>query len=279
MSQASPETGTLDGKLGIALNYEWHRVENASATLVFIHGLAEHTGRYRHIVAEFTGRGYSCFVMDLRGHGRSGGKRVFVNRFSEYVEDTDRAVQWVKNAQPDVPVFVVGHSMGGLIAATYALTHADRIAGVVLSSPAFGAAVPIPAWKNLLGKVASRVHPALAVPTGISSRWISRDPAVVTAYDNDPLVTKKATARWYTEFLDAQEQLFAQAQRFKIPYLMLVASADKIVDPAAMQRFHGMSGSEDKAMEVYPELYHEVFNEPEKDAVFADVANWLASHQ
>ena len=277
MAAPAPQTGMIDGKLGVRLAYRWRQREDARAVVIIVHGVAEHAGRYEHVVDALYGRGFSVLSYDQRGHGVSEGPRVFVNRFSEYTDDLDRFVDFVARAQPGLPCFVLGHSMGGLVLATHLIAHPGRLAGALLSSPGFIAAVPVPAWKETLAKVASRLAPKLAVPTDIPPEWVSRDAAVVAAYAADPLVTTKATTRWYTEFVDAQARALAGAGRVRTPTLILSAGADKIVDPAGTDRFFRALGAEDKTLIPYPALYHEVLNEPEKGAVIKDVGDWLVA--
>ena len=186
----------------------------------------------------------------------------------------DRALGEVKRRAPALPVILIGHSMGGLIVTLWAL-HRDDVAGLVVSSPAYANKVVVPPWKDALGKAMSKVWPALAIPTGLDAALVSRDIDVVNAYDADPLVTNKATARWYTETLDAQATVMTQAKQMTVPLLALAAGGDQIVDATAIDTFVQACGSADKTIQHYPELYHEVFNEPEREAVFADVVGWI----
>jgi len=268
-------TGTFEGRGGVRLHYRWDEVSPPRAVVVVVHGIAEHGGRYDHVASALTAAGFGCLRVDLRGHGRSAGRRVYVERFDEYVGDTLAGVRFVRDRQPGVPIFALGHSMGGLVAILLALDHPDTLAGLALSSPGLRAKVHIPAWKDALGRIMSRLVPTLAIPTGIPPTSVSRDPAVVKAYQADPLVTTKATARWYTEYLAAQARAMGDAPRLRTPTLMLVAGSDVLVDPEASQAFFDGLGAQDKTFQPYPDLYHEVFNEPERDAVIADLLAWL----
>ncbi|MGM0574181.1 MAG: alpha/beta hydrolase [Myxococcota bacterium] len=272
---ATEETGYLDQGAGVRLFYRWHPVEDPRATLVFVHGFGEHSGRYLHVFEAMNAAGFDCLGFDYRGYGRADGRRGYVERFDDYVDDVERAVRAARDRRPDAPLFIVGHSQGGLVAAAYALARGDRADGFALSSPGFGVAVPVPAWKDALARVMSRIWPTLSVPTGIESSLVSRDPDVVAAYDADPLVLRAATARWYVEFLEAQERILAGAGRIDRPMLVLQAGDDRLVDPAATRRFFERLGSEDKTFVPYEGLYHEIFNEPERDRVLGDLRGWL----
>jgi len=277
MAIQSGETGTLEGKGGLRLYYRWRPVDDARAVAVVVHGLAEHSGRYEHVFAALGEGCVSALGVDLRGHGRSGGARVYVDRFEDYVEDVERAIALARERAPGLPLFVIGHSMGGLVAIHHALAHGAGVAGYVFSSPGLRAAVRVPAWKDALGKVMSKVWPGLAIPTGIGPELVSSDPAVVAAYANDPLVTKTATARWYASFVAAQASAMARAGELLRPSLVLLGEADKLVDPRGGQDFFAVLGATDKTLKTYPGLYHEVFNEPEQQRVLADVVAWIGA--
>ncbi len=278
MANLTQDTGTIEGLAGVELFYRWDPVTDPKGAVVIVHGLAEHSGRYAHVVAALNAAGYSCMGVDLRGHGRSSGRRVFLRRFSEYVDDVQRAVRALRRREPEAPLFVIGHSMGGVVALLYAIEHGPTLAGVVLSAPGLRAKIPVPPWKDALGRLMSKVWPTLAIPTGIPPRDVSRDPEVVRAYEADPLVTKKATARWYTEFLGAQDEALRGAPTVTVPALVLAPLGDRVVDPECYHQVHAALGSKDKTLKLYPGLFHEVFNEPEKDEALAVVTAWLDGH-
>jgi lysophospholipase len=273
--------GSLDSRLGIQLFYRWRPADKARATVVVVHGWAEHSGRYGHVMDALNARGLSCLAFDCRGHGLAEGRRSYINRYDEYLADLDRAVVKARELSGErPPLFLLGHSQGGLIAARYASDPAygcAGLAGVVLSSPAFGFALKVPAWKDLLGRVASKVAPHLAIPAGLDPRFISRDPAAVKAYLADPLVFDKATARWYQESLQAQQDAVAGAGAISVPILVMQAGDDRVADPAATERFVGRLPSKAKRYRVWPGLYHEIFNErePDRAAVLTALGDWF----
>lgn len=255
------------------------------ALLFFVHGLAEHFGRYGFPVDYFTARGYACAGLDLRGHGRSTGLRAHVDRFDGYLDDVDAARRHVaallaEQGHEDLPTILVGHSMGGVVATLYAHKYGADLQGLVLSSPGF-AAHPDSApsfFIELLGKIASKLLPKLLFPTDLDPTFVCRDPAVVEAYRQDPLVTSKVSARWFTEFLAAQARSFQAAETegaFSMPILAMQSEADRLVDPAATARFAALVGPEGCRFNGWPGLFHEMFNEPERNDVFQFLETWL----
>lgn len=273
------ENGTCKGQGGVELAYEVSLVAGKPRGVVILsHGVAEHIGRYNHVIEAFGAAGFITYAHDHRGHGKSGGTRVFVEHFEAYADDLDDAVGRMKARFPALPIFLFGHSMGGLIAIDHLIRYPDRVAGAVLSGPGVEVGAKVPKWKDALARVMSRLWPKLAVPTGIPAEDISRDPATVAAYKADPMVTNKATARWYTEFLDTQARAFAHASAIQTPLLIAWGGHDKLVNPNAIARWAESVGSKDKTTRLYPELYHEIVNEPERAIVLADITRWLEAH-
>ncbi len=246
----------------------------SAARAVISHGYAEHGGRYRHVAERLTGAGLTVVVPDHRGHGRSEGRTVSVRRFDDYVADLHQVVLDVAIEQGDAPTVLLGHSMGGLIAALYALRHPEELRGLVLSAPAVvasGISAPAIAIGRLLARVAPEVG-ALKLPL----ERISRDPAVVAAYMADPLVhPRRVRARLGAEMLRAIDEVAAGVPRLTLPLLVMQGSADALVDPSAAAYVHDRVGSGDRTLKVYPGLYHEIFNEPERDRVLDDLLEWL----
>jgi alpha-beta hydrolase superfamily lysophospholipase len=271
------ERGNWKGTGGVDLAFELLVPEGGAprAVVVLSHGVAEHAGRYAHLADALAARGFAFFGYDHRGHGRSGGTRVYVDRFADYAADLEAAIAKAKARFPGVPVFVFGHSMGGLIAIDHLIRYPESLTGAVLSGPGVEVGVKVPGWKDALGRVMSKVWPKLAIPTGIPPADISRDPDVVRAYERDPLVTNKATARWYTEFIDTQARAFAHASSIRTPLLIVWGGRDRLVGVNGIVRFAESVASEDKTLIPYPELFHEVVNEPEREVVIGDVLRWL----
>ena len=253
----------------------WLPETNPKAALLLVHGLAEHSGRYANLVAHLVPRGYAVYGMDHVGHGKSDGARAHVQRFDDFVQPLRTYFGMVREWQPVAPIFLVGHSLGALIGATYLLDYQDGLQGAILSGPAVKIPGNISPAIVAAGKILSALIPGIGI-LGLDARGISRDPAVVAAYVNDPLVfTGKTTARLGAEMLKAMQRVTAEANRIRLPVLILQGGADKLVDPAGARMLHDLAGSADKTLKVYEGLYHEVYNEPEHDQVLRDVESWL----
>jgi alpha-beta hydrolase superfamily lysophospholipase len=250
------------------------------------------------------------FTFDLRGHGRSPGRRGHIDRFGDYLADTRAFLAQVRRACPNTPVVLLGHSMGGLIAAALAeeddagltqegdaalaekdygalaqegdaaLAHEGDagLAGVVLSSPFLGLRLAVPALQIKAARLLSRVAPTLRMPNPLRAEQLSHDPAVVAAAGADPLNHRHTTARWGVEILNAQPAVIAAAGRLRTALLLLYAAADPIADPHAAEELFERAGSVDKAKRCYAGYYHEIFNEVGRAAVFEDLAAWLGGH-
>lgn len=256
----------------------WLPEGETKAVLLVVHGLAEHSGRYFNIIHHFIPLGYAVYATDHLGHGRSAGDRVYVKRFTEYTATLATFRKMIQDWQNNKPVFLVGHSMGGLIGAIYLLDHQEELSGAVLSGPAVKVPDNIPAAVILAGKAFSVLTPKLRL-IALDAAGVSRDPAVVHAYKTDPLVYRgKMTARLGAEMVDAMHHISAQAFQITLPLLILQGGADRLVDPSGAQMLHDRVSSSDKRLIIYEGLYHEVFNEPEHDRVLKDVETWLDAH-
>ena len=273
------ETGHFAASNGIQLHYQIHQAATAKGSVLVLHGFAEHGGRYGHLVDALLPHGYSVMTYDHRGHGLSGGRRVFVERFGEYVADAQVALELAARRLPQ-PLYVVGHSMGGVVALLLARQRPAVVKGWILSNPALCAAVAIPAWKVALARGASRTLPGLSVPSGIPAEHVSRDTDEVRKYASDKLNSKSATARWYTEFTAAQDEVLRDPQAIAgLPLLALVGEGDLIIEPKVSLQFLATVAGPDVQVRRYPEMYHELFNEPpaERGQVLKDLVAWLQS--
>lgn len=280
VTEVIPDTGFIRSKDGTQLHYARFTNPDAGALLLFVHGFGEHCGRYDHVNRWFLERGYECAAFDYRGHGRSQGRRAYVDRFRQYLDDLDAFVNAMMARSDDSSrkVYLVGHSFGGLLVASYVLEQPEGIDGIVLSSPGFGFKVKVSAAKAALAKVMSTVYPTLELPTGIPVEDLSTDPSVGKAYEADPLVNKVATARWYTEALAQQQVILRHADRIQLPVLLLQAGEDRLVDGYVSQNFLAAVGSADKELKWYDGMYHEIFNEVRRDEVLDDMQTWLTQH-
>lgn len=247
--------------------------ERMKAVLVIVHGVCEHCGRYQYLAERLNEAGYGVIRFDLRGHGKSGGMRGFASSYLEYSQDVQEFVIKAKQEAPDMPVYMLGHSMGSFISAAYAILYPDEICGQILSGlPA--TILPLPSIR-LLKILPYNLLPMLRAGNDLG-KVVSRDPEVVKAYINDPLNLKKSTIKMSGEmFLKGPEWLALHIKEYRLPCLLLHGGADLIVTPASSEWFFDNISSADKQRKVYPELYHEIYNEKERDMVIADTISWL----
>jgi alpha-beta hydrolase superfamily lysophospholipase len=258
----------------------WRRTvpdEDPAAVLLFVHGLAEHSGRYRHVLDHFASRGFDCWSLDYRGHGQSPGRRVHVDFFDQFLTDLRAGHDLVRTEQPSRPLFLIGHSQGGLVTARYALAHPSDLSGVVLSSP-FLAIHPDSqpsAALSFCARVLSAITPSLLLAKPLNPGLLSRDPAVGQAYVADPLVSRKISARWFTEVLAAHADTQSRAAELRIPALVMQSGDDLLVDPEITKAWAAAAPADLVEFVEWDGLYHEMFNEPEKEQVFDRVEKWL----
>lgn len=245
------------------------------AHLALVHGYAEHIGRYAHVIDHFAGLGYAVHGFDVRGHGKSEGRRGHVRHFDDYMDDLARYLERVKIAASGKKVMLLGHSHGGLLAASYALTQPTDVAGMVLTSPFFGLAFKPPAVKVAAAKVIGKLLPGLHMGNEIKSEQLTRDAQFVEAHRADKLVFNVTTPGWFVTAMAAQARLLAEAGRITLPLGVFAGGNDPIADVKMAQAFHDRAGSRDKSFKVYEGALHEVLNETNRDEVFRDIAGWI----
>ena len=270
--------GNFEGVRNVSIYYQgWLPDENIKAVLLIVHGLGEHCGRYINVVNHFVPLGCAVYGLDHIGHGKSEGGRGFVEQFADFTQTLTVFYNMVAEWQANKPVFILGHSMGGLITAYYLLDYQDKFKGAIISGPAVKVDDSDSQVTITMSKVLSKLVPKMGV-RALEANGISRDPAVVEAYVNDPLVFHgKTTARLAAELLSAMQRVTAEASKITLPFIVVQGAADSLVDPSGAQMLYDKASSEDKTLKVYEELYHEVFNEPERDRVVQDVESWLES--
>jgi alpha-beta hydrolase superfamily lysophospholipase len=244
----------------------------ARGSVVLMHGLGEHSGRYRHLAGFFNECGFSVRCYDHRGHGRSQGKRGDVINGNPMLQDAEIIIDdfAARFAQPP---FLFGHSMGGLFAARFALAHQSPLCGLILSSPAL--ALRLSSLELKMLAVLEKLAPTLAVPSGLKTAFLSHDPKVVAAYKSDPLVHGRISPRLLRSMLSSAHYCASHAASLTIPTLMLVAGDDRLVDPDGSRRFFAMLPPGLAQMHVYDDMYHEIFNEVDTTRPFADLKGWL----
>jgi len=273
----TPVEKSFTGMGGTNIVYDVYEPAGAPVGLILVtHGVAEHAGRYRHVAEVLVGLGLRVVIPDHRGHGRSGGKRLLARDMSEFTTDLEtlRKLELVEGR----PTYLLGHSMGGQIALDYALDHQSSLAALILSAPAVLPGDDISPLLMKVAKVIGKVVPGLPGQK-LSSASISRDPAVVKAYDEDPLNFRGALpAGVGGAMLRTMDTFPSRLPSLKLPLLVLSGTGDKIVNPEGAELVVRLAGSTDKTLKTYEGLYHEVFNEPEKELVLGDLADWLKAH-
>lgn len=270
--------GTLRAHDGLELYHQsWRPDGDAKAAIMLVHGLGEHSGRYGHVASALVDAGCAVYAIDHRGHGKSGGKRAFVNSYDEFMRDLDQFRAFIEDQQRNRPLIVLGHSMGGNLAVGHALANQDGIAGLALSAPALEISDDITPVKLRIFRLVAKVAPGIR-PEGLDAETISRDPAVVEAYRNDPLVfTGKISAGLGVALFDAIESFPARYREFRLPLLLMHGTADALVGIGGTKELEAGAVNADVTAHYYDGLYHEVFNEPEQDQVLGDLVAWLDS--
>jgi alpha-beta hydrolase superfamily lysophospholipase len=252
--------------------------ERPRAAVGLLHGYAEHGARYAHVADSWAERGIATVAIDLRGHGRAEGVRGHCDRFDEYFDDAAELERLVRERHPDVPAVLFGHSFGALVAASVAIQKPSPWRALLLSGPFFDVAKPVPAIKRFAGRIASRLAPAFAQPTGLKGKDVTHDAARARAYDDDPLVFPTATARWFTETQRAQARAVARAPSLTLPLLIVIGMSDPIVSVARARAFFDAAGSADKTWDGREGLFHEVLNELEWRPIADRMAEWILKH-
>jgi alpha-beta hydrolase superfamily lysophospholipase len=271
--------GTLQGYRSLSLYYQsWRPNGQVNAALALVHGFGEHSGRYAHVGDALASCGYAVYAVDLRGHGRSPGPRGYVERWADFRQDAGALVRMVAMREPGLPLFLYGHSLGGLIALEYALREPGGLRGVIASSPMLGQAGVSPVLFTL-SQVLSHVWPSFSMNVRLDTSMLSRDPAVAAAYRADPLVHGIGSARLGSECTVALEWVQAHAREMTLPLLLIQGCADRLTVPEGGLRFYGNAASADKQLGLYEGAYHEVHNDECKEQMLADLVAWLDRHR
>ena len=267
---------TFDGVGGVRIVYDvWIPDTEPRGVVVLSHGLGEHARRYDHVAQRFGEAGLVTYALDHRGHGRSGGKRVQVRKIDEYTGDFDTLVKTANSEYSGLKRIALGHSMGGGIVFAYGVEHLGEYDLMVLSGPAVAAHTGVPRSKALLGKTVGSLLPNLPVEQ-LDANAVSRDPEVVAAYNADPLVHHgKIPAGIAKALLKVGETMPQRARSLTAPLLVVHGAEDRLVAAAGSELLVECVGCSDVHLKIYPELYHEVFNEPERDRVLDDVTAWI----
>ncbi|HEU5210563.1 MAG TPA: alpha/beta hydrolase [Longimicrobiales bacterium] len=273
---ARSSEGAFEGVGRVRLRYRALEVPQPRAALVVVHGLGEHSGRYERFAQAMTASGVSTYAFDQRGHGVSEGRRGHADRFDVLLQDLDRFVREVSGlVDVRLPMFLLGHSMGGLVALRYLEEYDARFRGGIVLAPWLGTSAEIPRWKTTMAGVFTRVLPSIPIRNGIDTNALSRDPEVVRAYREDPLVHDRITPRLFTEASVAMGAVQRRGDRIRTPLLLMVPDADRIVDAQRTLAFARSLPPDDVTIRIYPGHYHELLNEPDHAATIREVRDWL----
>ncbi|MCP4356525.1 MAG: alpha/beta hydrolase [Chloroflexi bacterium] len=270
--------GTIETVEDVKMYYQvWRPDDPPRATLLIVHGLGEHGGRYTNVVNQLTPKGYVIYAMDNRGHGRSPGQQGYIDDWSVLREDLRAFVQFVQEEEAGRPFFLMGHSMGGCITLNYVLHYPDGLTGVVASAPAVGQ-LNVPPVMAFMSKLLAKIKPDLSVATGLDAGAVSRDPAVVTAYNDDPLVHGKGSPGAVVQFVETAEWTMTHAADFQPPLLLIHGDADQLVNVEGSRQFFEKVKQADKKLIIYEGGYHESHNDLHKEEMLADLETWLEAH-
>jgi lysophospholipase len=252
-----------------AIAYRVFRPADPRARVVISYGYFENMKRYREIVERWNARGIAVAIYDLRGHGLSEGRRGFITRFADYLDDLGALLAELdrdETLKKLGPPALFGHSLGGLISIHMGLAADRPLLGLALSSPYLGLAKKVPAHKRIPGRLLSRFVPTVSMYAGVRGEDCTRSRDIAEAYEDDPMNFKTANVRWFTESIRAQNEAQERVRELKIPVLLVQGAADKIAQPAASELFFTGLTCDDKELVSVPGGYHEVLNDPERDA-------------
>ena len=269
--------GSFEGVGGVTIfTREWQPAGKPHGVVVISHGLNAHSGLYEWAAQQFTSNGLAVYALDHRGRGRSEGERFFVEKFSDWTEDLATFIDIVKSREPGLPVFLLGHSAGGVIASGYTLAHQDEIAGLIVEDIAYQ--IPAPDIALAILKGVSKVAPHAHV-LKLKNEDFSRDPAVVAALNADPLIAgEKQPSETVAELVRADELLKKNFQKITLPLLILHGTADKVTKPHGSQEFYEKTGSSDKTLKLYEGHFHDLLADIGKQQVMADIQTWIDAH-
>ncbi len=269
----------FDGMNGVSLySQRWLPEVHPRAVIAIVHGIGDHSGRYLNIVNHLVSSEYAVYGFDLRGHGNSPGQRGHIDSWVEYRIDLLNFIKVIKAQQSRRLIFLMGHSMGALIALDYILSENDRLAGMIISGAPIepvGVAKP---YKVALARILSRIYPRFPIGLGLDDNAISRIPSVVESYQDDPLVHGKISARWGTELLSALESVKMHVEDISIPLLMIHGEADRLNSAEGAKKFFDRIRAYDKEFICYPAGYHELHNDLDNETMLSDLLDWIDRH-
>ncbi|TNE46768.1 MAG: alpha/beta hydrolase [Deltaproteobacteria bacterium] len=281
MHTQSYREGHFEARDGLRL-YRRSWGDGERATVALVHGFGEHVGRHNYLVQTLQSLDIRVEGMDCRGHGRSQGKRGYIDRFDQYIQDLNTFLQIVQsNHPPDRPLFLLGHSQGGHVVLRYMLEHPRApIDGVVVSSPFLGMTIKVNPALHTAAHLLSRTWPTFAQATPFGEEDLTHNQEMVEKTRRDPHYIQATTTRWYTETLKAQKHTMSRATEFTAPLLMQQAGQDRLVNKHTAQQFFEATASSDRQRFEYSDSFHEIYNESEdrREQAFEHLKGWLNEH-
>ncbi len=270
------------GHAGLALFRRSWLAQDAVRAIVLVHGFGEHSGRYEHVGEWFARRGSAVHAFDLRGHGRSLGRRGHVDSFADYLDDLEIFMETVQEASCGLPVTLVGHSMGGLIVTSYAVERSPNVQSVVTSGAALELSPELSRFRISLARLICKIAPRLAMNAGLDPHAICSDEEVVRRYTEDPLVHGTSSASHSVAMIDQVGRMRGAGVRVEVPMFLAHGAADRLCLASGSTAFHeSLPGSVQDAraprtlLRIYPDNFHEIFNDVDRETVFADVLAWI----
>lgn len=272
-----PQTSTLKNKAGLKLfTRTWLPEKHARGAIVIVHGLNSHSGYYQWVAEQLTTLDYAVYALDLEGHGQSEGERFYVQSINDYVNDVDELVGVAKAAHEGLPIFMLGHSAGGVVACLYVLEYQNKIDGLICES--FAYQLPAPQFALAILKGVSHVAPHLHT-IKLKNEDFSRDPAVVELMNNDPLIAHESQpTKTMEQLVLADERLKKDFHLITLPLLILHGTKDNAAKYSGSQFFYDHAGAVDKTLKLYEGHYHDLLNDLDKEKVMADIQDWLLKH-
>ena len=279
MTQGSSTTGdgtfTSTGDLNIFFR-TWRPTDKPRGVVVIVPGFNSHSAYYAWVAGQLVRNGLAVYALDLRGRGKSDGERFYVDQFADYVNDVAAFVKLAKSQEPGLPVFLLGHSAGGVVSCVYALENQAQLAGLICESFAFQ--VPAPDFALAVLKGLSHIAPHAHV-LHLKNEDFSRDPAAVAAMNADPLIAHETQpTKTVAAMVLADERLKKEFPRITLPVLILHGTADKATRPSGSQLFYDTVGSTDKTLKLYEGHFHDMLNDVDKEVVIADIKAWIDKH-
>jgi acylglycerol lipase len=258
---------------GLNLFVRSWRPEKVRGVVALVPGFNAHSGYYSWAAAQFVADGLAAYAIDLRGRGHSDGERFYVQKFADYVSDVASLITFAKSREPGLPVVLLGHSAGGVVACIYTLDHPGEVAGFICES--FAHDIPAPDFALAVFKGLSHVAPHAHI-LHLKNELFSRDPAVVQTMNNDPLIAHETQpTQTLAEMVRADERLKKEFPQITLPVLIIHGTADGATKPSGSQRFYDMAGSRDKTLKLYEGHFHDLLNDVDKETVMSDILRWI----